>query len=160
MVKTIGKTCAEFQQEIDKHFRFLLNDKGFKVVRVLESTRDRCLIVLASDRFQIKIYQTIDEINVLLGDRFASRTWEDTREGEREWYYLYSTSGFLSNNLGAEISDRVRGKQPQDRTHERQFAVLAELLERQFHAIDELFGSGGLERLRPVYEEYFRRVDD
>jgi hypothetical protein len=154
-----GKACTEFAREAEVYFSFLFEGQECRLVETLEGARS-CLLVLETSRIRIGVYNTIDEVNVLVGDHGARPSWGELVNGVQEWYFLLPIVGFLESDVDLRIADRVRGKGPDDRTHGAQAKVLAELLERHFAEIEALFASGQPPRDIPAYRAYLKKVEE
>lgn len=153
----MGDSCVQFRNQIEEYFEFLFRDQGFEIIHTEDSSKDRCLIVLESSRFRLKMYWAPDEANILVGNCSAPISWSNTVDGEHQWWFLRGIAGYLDDDLS--IADRAWEVTQEELSHKAQLQELATMLENHFDGIDRLFAEGDWESERLAYAEFFVEVD-
>jgi hypothetical protein len=147
--------CADFRKLVEESFDFILSDRAFHIADTM-SGKDRCFVIMKSERFHIEAYFADGEANVLLGPVEASPSWSGFTAGKPEWQYIRAITGYLSNSAGS--AGAPEGPEIGDLSLESQMREMAALLRENFAEIDRLFGAGDLIRERPAFEDYVKRT--
>ena len=149
-------SCSEFAAGVAKSFAFLFK-RGFRIEFQQSLPMDTCLIILGSGKFRIKLYRTIDEVNLQVGTSSVPPVWETTSDGETRWYFLRSIVGFLTNDITPTLPDAAAWA---TRTHAVQIEELSAMLRAHFRQIEELFGEGRFKSARQAYDRYVETARD
>jgi hypothetical protein len=145
--------CKEFVNDILEHLDSLFRKRGFLIIRIdLSERKDRCLVILKSELFQIKLYSAPDEINVLIGTLSAPLTWAHDQDGEKAWYFIRAIVNFLRGDY--PTPDWPRKVSWSDMTLDRQMDEMSEMLLTYYEGIEDLFSHGNFEKRRSEYEAY------
>jgi len=153
----VGDICSQFAADVARSFNFLFVQEAFRVEFHQSGGLDRCMLILGSDKFRIKLYRTVDEVNLQVGSSSAPFTWEEKANGETMWYFLRSIVGFLKKESNPVLSDPTAWA---SRTYEVQMQELAALLHTHYPQVEELFGEGGFDTVRQDYQRYLENVRD
>lgn len=85
------RECSEFFHLVMAEFRFLLEDGGFYIVkRDVAHQGERCLVILASADYQLKLMFDRGALESYIGPVEATRRWENVVDGSVEWYGLHN----------------------------------------------------------------------
>jgi hypothetical protein len=152
----MSSACSEFAAEIRKHFEFLFRDKGFVIAFEEASGLDRCLLILESGRFRVKLYRAPDEVNLQLGLPSAPSIWGEKQDDKTHWHFLRTIVGFLNQDKEAGLRVAVPWA---DRTHAVQMSDLSRILQAHYQEIEELFGQGRFPNIRQEYESYLETLN-
>ena len=148
--------CAEFEVHVLSKFGYLFDNWGFKIVAKKTSRfGDRCLMILQSDQFKIKLYQSPDEVNLLVGTISSPSTWDNSKDGENVWHYIRGVIRYLNNDLSPIDTDAEKWS---ERTFDRQTADLAEMLKKNIDKINGLFGINNFDSKKQDYYQFLSKL--
>ncbi len=85
------KECRDFFQLVLNELEFLIEEGGFTPVKLDSAHQgERCLVILASSDYQLKLIADRGTLESLIGSSEAARGWENIIDGNVEWYGLYN----------------------------------------------------------------------
>jgi len=132
----MNNICPNFLSDVKREFRYLISN-DYEIVHTESSTRDRCLIILKSDKLQVKLYRARDEVNLSVGNLSAPWTWGNKQDGKKQWFYLPEITGFLDHDL--DVSVRSQNKSENHSNQKQQLINLSRLFKEKLPEIENLF---------------------
>jgi|CXWK01.1.fsa_nt_gi hypothetical protein len=148
------KECRDFFQLVLKELEFLLEDGGFTPVK-LDSARqgERCLVILASLDYQLKLIADRGTLESLIGSSEAARGWENIIDGNVEWYGLYNfIEVALDNHRSSPDEWRELGYRLFNMSLNAKMQEVAKLLAPIYRELTYIFHEGRLAEIKHELE--------
>lgn len=144
--------CAEFLEQIRRHFIYLFDSYGFEMVHCERPEPGRHLIILESDDCRIRFIQNLWDQEMAVGPRSAPISWSDSVEEVRYWYSVMEISNFLENKEYVDIEELL-----QDRpflTADQKIAYLSREVKPLIDRIRVLFRESVFEQKRNKFDRF------
>jgi hypothetical protein len=103
--------CAEFVEQIRRHFAFLVTEYGFEFAETRRvGGGEHCLALLRSNRCLLRFVSNAGSVEIGVATASAPVGWEDVSAGVRYWYNLEGILDYLKNRVLSEEENRQLGE--------------------------------------------------